>query len=106
MDLTALTVEHWIFICLNFLMCAGLSYWRIRACVFANFGDKWLKWKIVIAVVLCIYTVVSTVLMLCYNTYRQCTIILTTARRGFATTEILVVPREKTPTGAAARGNP
>ncbi len=66
MDLSALTVEHWIFICLNFLMCAGLSFWRIRACAFANLGDKWLKWKIVIAVVLCIYTVVSTVLMLCY----------------------------------------
>ena len=66
MNLSALTVEHWIFICLNFLMGAGLSYWRIRACVFANLGDKWLKWKIVIAVVLCIYTVVSTVLMLCY----------------------------------------
>ena len=66
MDLTALTVEHWIFICLNFVMGAALSYWRIRACVSANPGDKRLKWKIVIAVVLCIYTVVSTVLMLCY----------------------------------------
>ena len=66
MDLSALTVEHWIFICLNFLMCTGLSFWRIRACIRANPGDKWLKLKIVIAVVLCIYTVVSTVLMLCY----------------------------------------
>ena len=66
MDLSALTVEHWIFIALSFLMWSALSFWRIRECIHANPGDKRLPLKIVIAVVLCIITVVSTVLMLCY----------------------------------------
>ena len=66
MDLSALTVEHWIFICLSFLMWSGLSYWRIRECVQARPGDKRLALKIIIAVVLCVITIVSTWLMLCY----------------------------------------
>ena len=66
MDLSALTVEHWIFIALGFLMWSGLSYWRIRECILARPGDKKLALKIVIAVVLCVITLVSTWLMLCY----------------------------------------
>ena len=66
MDLSALTVEHWIFIALGFLMWSGLSYWRIRECILARPGDKKLALKIVIAVVLCVITIVSTWLMLCY----------------------------------------
>ena len=66
MDLSALTVEHWIFIALSFLMWSALSFWRIRVCIHANPGDKRLPLKIVIAVVLCVITIVSTWLMLCY----------------------------------------
>ena len=66
MDLSALTVEHWIFIGLSFLMWSALSYWRIRECIHARPGDKRLALKIVIAVVLCVITIVSTWLMLCY----------------------------------------
>ena len=66
MDLSALTVEHWIFIALGFLMWSALSFWRIRVCIHANPGDKRLPLKIVIAFLMCNITVVSTVLMLCY----------------------------------------
>ena len=66
MDFSALTVEHWIFIGLNFLMWSALSYWRIRECIHARPGDKRLTLKIIIAVVLCVITIVSTLLMLCY----------------------------------------
>ena len=66
MDLSALTVEHWIFIALSFLMWSALSFWRIRECIHARPGDKKLALKIVIAVVLCVITIISTWLMLCY----------------------------------------
>ena len=63
MGLSELTFWEWLAVCANFLLFGALSYWRIRDCIETYLEGRRLVVKIIIAVVCCVFTLLSTFLL-------------------------------------------
>ena len=63
MGLSALTFWEWIVVAVYFLIFAAISCWRIWECVQAYLVSNRLVFKIIVAVVLCIFTLLSTLFL-------------------------------------------
>ena len=72
MGLSALTFWEWIVVAVYFLIFAAISYWRIRECVQAYQVSNRLVFKIIVAVVLCIFTLLSTLFLFLLFRGRWC----------------------------------